>query len=115
VLLVATELRISSLYGIAVCLLEAVEAGQPVWSFDARFDQTIPDAELASLTAIHQQFVRRHAAFDPEIRAWLLYGDLRRHFALSDHPNICAGSSVFDPETAAADLGVGTELTVRPR
>lgn len=110
-MMVETELRPSQIHGIGVFLLEPVRQGQLVWQFDSRIDRVYCGAELASLPAGMQSFLRTYSTLHGDTGLWVLCGDNGRHFNHSDTPNTLSDGIAFGKDHAAADLPAGTELT----
>src|SRR5688572_22392705 len=110
-LMVATELRQSSIHGIGVFLLEPVRKGDLIWRFDSRIDRVYSEEELASLPQHAEQFVRTYSTYHAQSAVWVLCGDNGRHFNHSDAPNTRSNGIAFGEDHAAEDLPAGTELT----
>ncbi len=110
-LLFETELRPSPIHGIGVFLLEPVRKGEIVWRFDSRIDRIYSDAEIASLPARMQRFLRTYSTWHQATGLWVLCGDNGRHFNHSATPNTISDAIAFGQDMAAEDLPAGTELT----
>ncbi len=110
-LMVETELRMSSIHGIGVFLLEPVRKGETIWRFDPRIDRVYAEDEIASLPGHVQRFLRTYSTLHEATGLWVLCGDNGRHFNHSDTPNTRSDGIAFGRDLAADDLPSGTELT----
>lgn len=110
-LMVATELRPSSIHGIGVFLLEPVQAGQLIWRFDGRIDRVFSDAELQEMPDDMQRYLRTYSTLHSGLKLWVLCGDNGRHFNHSESPSTRSLGIAFGDDVAAADLPAGAELT----
>ena len=110
-MMVDTELRLSSIHGIGVFLLEPVRKGQLIWRFDSRIDRVYCEEEIASLPERSARFLRTYSTWDEARGLWVLCGDNGRHFNHSTSPNTISHGIAFGEDVAAEDLAAGTELT----
>ncbi len=110
-MMVDTELRMSSIHGIGVFTTEPVKKGQLVWRFDSRIDRVYSEDELESLPERTQRFLRMYLTYYDQAKLWVLCGDHGRHFNHSDEPSTISDSIAFGHDYAARDLPAGTELT----
>jgi uncharacterized protein len=110
-MMVETELRPSPIHGIGVFLAEPVKAGQVIWRFDSRIDRIYSEAEMATLPARMQNFIRTYSTWHEGLRLWILCGDNGRHFNHSNMPNTISEGIGFGDDVAMHDLPAGAELT----
>jgi SET domain-containing protein len=110
-MMVETELRPSPIHGIGVFLAEPVKAGQVIWRFDSRIDRIYSEAEVATLPARMQNFIRTYSTWHEGLRLWILCGDNGRHFNHSNMPNTISEGIGFGDDVAMHDLPAGAELT----
>lgn len=110
-MMVRTELRLSSIHGIGVFLTEPVRAGQVIWRFDSRIDRVFSDDEVRDLPDLLQEFLRTYSTLHADLKLWVLCGDNGRHFNHSDNPNTRSLGIAFGDDVAAEELAAGTELT----
>ena len=110
-MMVDTELRLSSIHGIGTFLLEPVRKGQLIWRFDSRLDRVYCEEELQSLPDLAQQFLRKYSTWSEASQLWVLCGDNGRHFNHSSNPNTDSAGIAFGEDFAVQDLPIGTELT----
>jgi SET domain-containing protein len=110
-LLVETELRPSPIHGLGVFLLEPVPKGGLIWRFDARIDRVYAPAEVESLPAHVQQYLRTYSTWNAETGLYVLCGDNGRYFNHADRPNTVSDAIAFGTDRALRDLDVGEELT----
>jgi hypothetical protein len=110
-MMVDTELRLSSIHGIGIFLLEPVAKGGLVWRFDSRIDRVFSADEIASLPERTQRFLRMYSTYHEGTKLWVLCGDHGRHFNHSKTPSTLSDGVAFGHDYAAHDLPVGTELT----
>ena len=110
-LLVPTNVRMSSIHGLGVFLLVSVKKGEVVCRFDARVDRVYSESEVSALPQHQKDFFRSHARWHEEKQLWAVDGDEFRYCNHSDTPNL-GGHGAFGDFIAAFDLAPGTELTV---
>lgn len=110
-MMVDTELRMSSIHGIGVFLLEPVKKGQLIWRFDSRMDRVYSEEDIKSLPERSQRFMRMYSTYSDAVKLWVLCGDHGRHFNHSKTPTTVSDAIAFGHDHAAFDLDVGTELT----
>lgn len=110
-MMVETELRVSSIHGIGVFLLQDVRKGELIWRFDSRIDRIYSDSEVEELPPQLRQFLRTYSTKHDELGLWVLCGDNGRHFNHSETPNTASEGIAFGDDVAACDMKAGTELT----
>jgi len=110
-MMVDTELGVSSIHGIGVFLTQPVHAGDLIWRFDSRIDRVFSDDELLRAPERIQRYLRTYSTLHRELRLWVLCGDNGRHFNHSDKPNTRSLGIAFGDDVAAVDMEPGTELT----
>jgi SET domain-containing protein len=110
-MLVATEIRPSSIHGLGVFLLEPVRKGQAIWRFDSRIDRVYSPEEVASLPDPAADYIRTYSTWHAESALYVLCGDNGRFFNHSATPNTVSSGVSFGDDRAAEDLEAGTELT----
>jgi uncharacterized protein len=110
-LMVETELRLSTIHGIGVFVTQPVKAGDLIWRFDSRIDRVFSDDELREMPEGLQHYLRTYSTLHGELKLWVLCGDNGRHFNHSDDPNTRSLGIAFGDDVAAFDLEAGTELT----
>lgn len=110
-MIVATELRSSSIHGIGAFLLEDVKKGDLIWRFDSRIDRVYADSELEQFPDALRAFLSVYSTYHEQSGLWILCGDNGRHFNHSDAPNTISLGVGFGDDVAAVDLRAGTELT----
>lgn len=110
-MMVETELRPSGIHGTGVFLTQPVPNGGLVWQYDSRIDRVYAEAELLTLPAHVQHFLRTYSTWHEQVGLWVLCGDNGRHFNHSDTPNTISDGIAFGRDFAAHDLAEGTELT----
>ena len=110
-MMVATELRTSSIHGIGVFLTQRVRAGDLIWRFDSRIDRVFSNEEMLEAPEQIQRFLKTYSTLHRDLGLWVLCGDNGRHFNHSDQPNTISQGPAFGDDIAATDLSAGTELT----
>jgi hypothetical protein len=110
-MMVATELRASSIHGIGVFLLEPIRKGQLIWRFDSRIDRVYSQDDLAGLPARAQELLRTFATYHAQSEVWVLCGDNGRHLNHCDTPNTVSDRIAFGEAHASENLPAGAELT----
>ena len=110
-MLVGTDLRISSIHGIGVFLIGPITAGTVIWRFHSRVDRGYSKAEVETLPPITQAFLDVYATWHASAEVWVLCGDNGRYFNHSDHPNTWSNGIAFGQDIAITDLPAGAELT----
>ena len=110
-MMVDTELGVSAIHGIGVFLLEPVRKGDLIWQFDSRIDRVYSEAEIETLPARMQRFLRVYSTLHAATGLWVLCGDNGRHFNHSATPNTVSDGIAFGHDHAAEDMAAGTELT----
>lgn len=110
-MMVDTELRPSAIHGLGVFLIAPVRKGDLIWRFDARIDRVYSEAEVASLPAHVQRYVRTYSTWHDETRLFVLCGDNGRFFNHADAPSTRSNAISFGEDYAARDLAAGEELT----
>lgn len=110
-MMVDTELRLSTIHGIGVFLLQPVRKGDLIWQFDTRIDRVYDENELESLPESAREYLRTYCTWHEATGLWVLCGDNGRHFNHSPNPNTISDAVAFGHDHAAADLPAGTELT----
>ena len=110
-MMVDTEVRLSSIHGLGTFLLEPVRKGQLIWRFDSRIDRIYSEDEIRTLPPHMQRFMRTYSTWHDGLKVWVLCGDNGRHFNHSDSPNTHSNAIAFGDDVAAQDLPAGTELT----
>lgn len=110
-MMVQTELRPSPIHGLGVFLLEPVRAGGLIWRFDARIDRIYSEAEIESLPAHVQDYLRIYSTFHEATGLYVLCGDNGRFFNHSETPSTVSNAISFGEDHAARDLAIGEELT----
>ena len=110
-MMVDTEVRVSSIHGLGTFLLEPVRKGQLIWRFDSRIDRIYSEDEIRTLPPHMQRFMRTYSTWHDGLKVWVLCGDNGRHFNHSDTPNTHSNAIAFGDDVAAQDLPAGTELT----
>ena len=110
-MMVEPELRPSRIHGTGVFLLQPVREGELIWQFDSRIDRVYASAEIATLPASSQRFLKTYSTYNADLDLWVLCGDNGRHFNHSETPNTISSGIAFGQDHAAADLEIGIELT----
>lgn len=110
-MMVKTEIRPSPIHGSGVFLLEPVRKGGLVWRYDSRIDRTYSPAEIESLPAHVQDYLKTYCTWHESAGVWVLCGDNGRYFNHSDEPSTVSDGIAFGQDHAARDLAVGEELT----
>jgi len=110
--LIRTVLRPS--HGIGVFADEDISAGQIVWRFDPRFDQTFDT--IAGLGEPLASFLKKYTYLDPTRGVYVLCGDDARFVNHSDAPNLRpvreGASGLYIHDAAARSISRGEELTI---
>jgi uncharacterized protein len=110
-MMVDTVLKQSRIHGLGVFLVEPVERGQLIWRFDARVDRVYTPAEVASLPAHIQRYLRTYSTWHAQSGLYVLCGDNGRYFNHSEAPSTVSNAISFGEDHAARDLAAGEELT----
>ena len=110
-MMVETELRPSPIHGLGVFLLQPVRKGGLIWRFDSRIDRVYAPAEIATLPAHVQRYLRTYCTWHEGAGLYVLCGDNGRYFNHAAAPSTVSNAVSFGEDHAARDLGVGDELT----
>lgn len=110
-MMVETELRPSPIHGLGVFLLAAVPRGGLIWRFDSRIDRIYTEAEVASLPAHVQTYLRTYSTWHEKTQLFVLCGDNGRFFNHAASPSTVSNAISFGEDHAVRDLAVGEELT----
>jgi len=110
-MLVATEVRPSSIHGLGVFLLEPVRKGELIWRFDSRIDRVYSPEEVASLPEAAAEYIRTYSTWHAAAELYVLCGDNGRFFNHSASPNTVSSGVSFGDDRAGRDLEAGEELT----
>jgi SET domain-containing protein len=110
-MMVETEVRPSAIHGLGVFLLEPVPKGGLIWRFDSRIDRVYVEAEVASLPAHIQAYLRTYSTWHEDTGLFVLCGDNGRFFNHSDTPSTVSDAISFGEDHAIRDLAAGDELT----
>lgn len=110
-MMVETEVRPSSIHGLGVFLLAPVPRGGLIWRFDSRIDRVYSKAEIGSLPAHIQVYLRTYSTWHAASGLYVLCGDNGRYFNHSDAPSTVSDAISFGEDHAARDLAIGDELT----
>jgi SET domain-containing protein len=112
-LLVATELKPSSIHGIGVFAVAPIAAGTPIWRFEPGLDLDLDPALTHELPDHVRQFLTHFAYIDRYINRLILCFDNGRFVNHSDDPNIACDYSQcrFGIDLAARDIAAGEEIT----
>ena len=110
-MMIDTVLKPSTIHGIGVFLVSDVSRGGLIWRFDSRIDRVYAPAEVDSLPAHIQTFLRTYSTWQEAIGLFVLCGDNGRYFNHSASPNTVSDAISFGEDRAARDLAAGEELT----
>ena len=110
-MMVETELRPSPIHGLGVFLLEPVRQGGLIWRFDSRIDRVYAPAEIASLPAHVQRYLKTYGTWHAGAGLYVLCGDNGRYFNHAATPSTVSNAISFGDDHAARDLAAGEELT----
>jgi SET domain-containing protein len=110
-MMVETELRPSAIHGVGVFLLEPVRQGGLIWRFDSRVDRIYAPAEIASLPAHVQRYLKTYCTWHEGAGLYVLCGDNGRYFNHASAPSTISNAVSFGEDHAARDLRIGEELT----
>jgi SET domain-containing protein len=110
-MMVDTEVKPSAIHGLGVFLKEPVKKGGLIWRFDSRIDRVYTPAEIDSLPAHVQRYLRTYSTWHAANGVYVLCGDNGRYFNHSDRPSTVSDAISFGEDRAARDLEVGDELT----
>ena len=110
-MMVDTELRPSAIHGLGVFLTAPVREGELIWRFDGRIDRVYARAEVSSLPAHVQRYLRTYSTWHEATQLYVLCGDNGRFFNHSAAPSTRSNAISFGEDYAARDLPAGEELT----
>jgi SET domain-containing protein len=110
-MMVETILKPSAIHGIGVFLAVPVPRGGLIWRFDSRVDRVYTTAEVNSLPAHVQRYLRTYSTWHEASQLFVLCGDNGRYFNHSDSPSTVSNAISFGEDHAARNLAAGDELT----
>jgi SET domain-containing protein len=111
-LLVKTKLGLSTIEGVGLFADQDIEKGQLIWVFNAVVDTLIDPDELAWVSPVSAELLRKYTYMDTELNRLVLCGDDARFFNHSDTPNCDEHGVGFKGTTIANQyIPKGTELT----
>lgn len=109
-MIVPTYVGPSKIEGVGIFAAASIEAGDPIWILEDKFDLLLPASELAALPDLQRQFIERYG-YPHMTRPGIivLEFDNGRFMNHSDDPN----TDFRNPEIgwATRDIAEGEELT----
>jgi SET domain-containing protein len=113
-LLVPVKVNRSSIHGIGIFALRAIEADTCIWGFTPGFDLDIDPIALELQPAHFRESMFHYGYIDPRRHRFILCCDDYRFINHSDTPNVRVDlrKELYGVDFAAGDIQAGEELTV---
>jgi SET domain-containing protein len=116
-LLVKTTLSSSTIHGLGVVAIDAIDKGTPIWQFKEGFDLEKSPEEIAKLPEIAREWFKTYGYHDHRLNQYILSFDNARFINHSDDPNVRPD---FEGHrcgigVASRPIAAGEELTINYR